>query len=72
MIWHLTWHSQFLSVCQRKHSYFIITSENIALTFENYEQCFFYEILILIKSKNINVFCFQIITNQINHHYLFQ
>jgi len=27
------------------------------------------EILILIKSKNINVFGFQIITNQTNHNY---
>jgi len=35
----------------------------IALTFENYERCFFYEILILIKTKNINVCCFQDITN---------
>jgi len=26
----------------------------------------------LIKSKNINVLCFQIITNQPNHNYLFQ
>jgi len=45
-----------------------------ALMFENYERCvnFFYEILILIKTKIINVCCFQIITNQINHDYLFQ
>jgi len=27
----------------------------IALTFENYERCFLYEILILVKTKNINV-----------------
>jgi len=33
---------------------------------------FFYEILILIESKNINVFCSPIIINQINHDYLFQ
>jgi len=33
---------------------------------------FFYEILILNKSKNINVFCFQIIANQTNHDYIFQ
>jgi len=33
---------------------------------------FFYEILVLIKSKDINAFCFQIITNQTNHDYLFQ
>jgi len=33
---------------------------------------FFYEILILIKTKNINVRCFQIITNQTNHNYPFQ
>jgi len=26
--------------------------------FENYERYFFYEILVLIKSKNINVCCF--------------
>jgi len=32
----------------------------------------FYEILILIKTKNINVCCFQMITNQTNHGYLFQ
>jgi len=32
----------------------------------------FYEILILIKSENINDFCFKIITNQTNHYYLFQ
>jgi len=39
----------------------------IALTFENYERCFFlYEILILIKTKNINVCCFQVVTNQTN------
>ena len=30
----------------------------IELTFENYEWYFFYAILILIKSKNINVCCF--------------
>ena len=30
----------------------------IAVTFENYERYFFYEILLLIKSKNINVCCF--------------
>jgi len=33
---------------------------------------FFYEILILIKTKNINVCCFIVITNQIKHDYLFQ
>jgi len=33
---------------------------------------FFYEIFLLIKSKNINVFWFQIITKQIHHDYLFQ
>jgi len=33
---------------------------------------FFYEILIWIKTKNINVCCFQVITNQTNHDYLFQ
>jgi len=33
---------------------------------------FLYEILIFLKSKNINVFRFQIITNQTNHDYLFQ
>jgi len=32
----------------------------------------FYEILILFKSKNINVFHFQSITNQTNYDYLFQ
>jgi len=26
----------------------------------------------MIQIKNINVFCFQIITNQTNHEYLFQ
>jgi len=31
----------------------------------------FYEILILIKSKNINVFFFQIIIDQTNHNYIF-
>ena len=31
---------------------------------------FFYEILI--KNKNINVCCFQVIKNQTNHDYLFQ
>jgi len=31
----------------------------IVLTFENYERCFFlYKILILIRIKNINVYCF--------------
>jgi len=30
---------------------------------------FFYEILILIKTKNLNVCCFEVITN---HDYLFQ
>jgi len=29
-----------------------------ALKFENYELCVFYEILISIKTKNINVCCF--------------
>ena len=35
---------------------------------------FFYEILILIliKTKSINVCCFQVITNQTNLDYLFQ
>jgi len=33
---------------------------------------FIYEILILIKTKNINVCCFQVITNQTNHDYLYQ
>jgi len=32
----------------------------------------FYEILILIKTKYINVCCFTIITNQTNNDYLFQ
>jgi len=32
----------------------------ITLTFENYERCFFYEILNLIKTKNINVCCFKL------------
>jgi len=41
--------------------------------FENYERCFFYEILNLIKTKKyINVRCFQVIKNQTNHDYLFQ
>jgi len=40
-------------------------------TFEKYEQCFFYKILILIQSKNINAFCFKIIINQTNHDYIF-
>jgi len=31
-------------------------------TFEHYERYFFYEILILIKSKNINVCCFFLTT----------
>jgi len=39
--------------------------------FENYEQRFFYDILILIKTKNINVCCFQVITNQTNYGYIF-
>jgi len=38
----------------------------ITLTFENYKRCLFYKILILIKTKNINVCCFQVITNQTN------
>jgi len=29
---------------------------------------FFYEIVILIKTKNINVCCFQVLTNQTNDH----
>jgi len=33
---------------------------------------FFYEILIWIKTKKINVCFFQVITNQTNHDYLFQ
>jgi len=32
----------------------------------------FYEILILFKRKNISAFCFQFITIQTNHDYLFQ
>jgi len=45
----------------------------IVLTFENYEPCFFYENLILIKTKkNINVCCFQVIKSQTNYEYLFQ
>jgi len=43
---------------------------SITLTFENYDQYFFYEILTLIKK--INVYCFQVITNLTNHNYLFQ
>jgi len=49
-------------------SFYQITSEKralcarisalfIAVTFENYERYFFYEILVLIKSKDINI-CF--------------
>jgi len=44
----------------------------IALTFKNYERYFFYDILILIKTKNINVCYFQVIINQTYHDYLFQ
>jgi len=33
---------------------------------------FFFKILILIKSKNINVFWFKTIANQTNHDYVFQ
>jgi len=33
---------------------------------------FFYEILILITTKNINVCCFQVITIQTNHDYIFE
>jgi len=33
---------------------------------------FYYKILIVIKTKNINVCCFQVITNQTNHDYIFQ
>jgi hypothetical protein len=40
--------------------------------FENYDGIFFYEILILIKSININDCCFQIIINKTNLIYLFQ
>jgi len=36
----------------------------IALTFENYERYFFYEILVLNKSKNINVFLFFLMTRK--------
>jgi len=36
---------------------------------ENFRHDFFYEILILSKSKSINFFCFPIITNQTNHDY---
>jgi len=66
------------------HFYLILTNEKkgthvhvfslffIMLIFKNYEWCFFYEILILIKSKNINVLCFQIITNQTNYDLVFQ
>jgi len=34
------------------------------IKFENYELCFFYEILILITTKNIKVCCFLVIRNQ--------
>jgi len=44
----------------------------IALTFENHEQFFFYEILIKTKKININDCCFHVIKNQTNHDYLFQ
>jgi len=33
---------------------------------------FSYEILILIKINNIDVYFFQVITKQTNHYYLFQ
>jgi len=42
----------------------------ISLTFENYERYFFNEILVLIKSKNINVCCFFNDTNN-NFYYRF-
>ena len=44
----------------------------LLLRFENYERCFFNEILILIKIKNKNVCCFEVITNQTNHDNLFK
>ena len=61
--------------CFRKdgHSRVRLSALFIALMFENYERCFFNEILILIKRKKIiNVCCFQVIKNQTNHDYLFQ
>jgi len=33
---------------------------------------FLHEFFILIKTKNINVCCFQVTTNQTNYDYLFQ
>jgi hypothetical protein len=39
-----------MHLCARLSAFFI------ALKFENYERCFFMKSLILIKSKNINVF----------------
>ena len=44
----------------------------IVLTFENMNNVFFYEIQILIKTKNINICCFQVITDRTNYDYIFQ
>jgi len=33
---------------------------------------FFIKFFILTKTKNINICCFRVITNQTNHDYLFQ
>jgi len=54
------------------HSHVRLAALFIVPTSKYNKRCFFYEILILIKSKNIIVFYFQIITNQTNHDYLFQ
>jgi len=53
----------FIHTSEKRGTHVPVFPLFIMLTFENYERCFFYEILILIKTKNINVCCFQIITN---------
>jgi len=44
--------------CKKRALRARISALFITVTFENYERYFFYEILVLIKSKNINVCCF--------------
>ena len=51
-------YDNFLSYTSEKTGRARLSVFFIALTFENYQRYFFYEILVLIKSKNINVCCF--------------
>ena len=63
-------HITYLNQRKDGHPCVRLSTVFIALSLKIMNGVCFYEILILIKTKNINVCCFQVITNQTNHDYL--